>query len=208
MDAVIMEAAETQALLERARRGDRTAFEGLVAPERSRLLGHIQGLLGRKLRVKVDPEDVLQESLLRALEAIARFEGRNASDFERWLEGIARNVVRNLVRKKGWTTELEIARDVPAPGSSPSHRHRREERFERLSKAVESLSPDYRTVIRLVRIDGLKIQEVAGRMNRSESAVKNLLLRAMKALRDSLGETESFSLPDRRLGGEEESHAG
>jgi hypothetical protein len=45
-------------------------------------------------------------------------------------------------------------------------------------------------------------------MNRSESAVKNLLLRAMKELRDSFGGTDSFSLPDRRLGDERGGDAG
>ncbi len=116
-------------------------------------------------------------------------------------------MVRNLVRRKGWKKEFEIVRDVSGHLPSPSSNQRREERFERLSKSVESLSPDHRTVIRLARIEGLKIREIAERMNRSESAVKNLLLRAMRELRNSFGETDSFSLPDRRLSGENNANA-
>jgi RNA polymerase sigma-70 factor (ECF subfamily) len=204
----MVEPADTQALVQRARRGDRVAFEELVAQVRSRLLGRIRSLVGPRLRQKVDPEDVLQEALLRGLESIARFAGTDSDAFLFWLEGIARNLVRNLTRRKGWKQEFAISRDVPAGGSSPSGRQRRDERFERLSQSVESLSPDYRTVIRLARIEGLKLKEVARRMNRSESAVKNLLLRAMKELRDSFGGTDSFSLPDRRLGDERGGDAG
>ena len=208
MDTVMAEPMETQALVQRARRGDRAAFDELASGARSRLLGQIHGMVGRRLRERLDPEDVLQEVFLRGFESIERFEGNDADAFQRWLEGIARNVVRNLVRRKGWKSEFELARDLPAQGSSPSRHQRREERFERLSKSVEALSPDYRTVIRLVRIDGLKIREVAEKMNRSESAVKNLLLRAMKELRESFGRTDSFSLPERRLGDAGGSDAG
>lgn len=207
MDTVMAEHTDTQALVIRARRGDRSAFDELAARAREPVLGQINRIVGQKLREKVDPEDVLQEVLLRGLQSIERFEGNDAGAFRRWLEGIARNVVRNLVRRKGWRKEFEIPRDLSAHTSSPSRRQRREERFERLSKSVESLSSDHRTVIRLARIEGLKIREIAEKMNRSESAVKNLLLRAMKELRDSFGETDSFSLPDRPLGSGAEDHA-
>jgi hypothetical protein len=50
------------------------------------------------------------------------------------------------------------------------------------------------------------MKEIARRLDRSESAVKNLLLRALKALRQSFGDTESLGLPDRRLGAEEGNH--
>ena len=207
METVMAGPRDTQALVHQARHGDRKAFDELAAQARGRLIGEINRMLGQRLREKVDPEDVLQEVVLRAFESIGRFEGEDADAFQRWLEGIARNVVRNLARRKGWKNEFEITRDPPSPVSSPSRHQRREERFERLSKCVESLSPDYRTVIRLVRIDGLKIREVAERMNRSESAVKNLLLRAMKELRNTFSDTDSFSLPDRRLASEGESDA-
>jgi RNA polymerase sigma factor (sigma-70 family) len=201
MDRTMAKPTDTQALVERARLGDREAFGELAAKARGRLLGQILGMVGQRLREKLDPEDVLQEALLLGLESVTRFEGSDTDAFGRWLEGIARNVVRNLVRRKGWKKEFEIIRDTPAADSSPSRRLRREER-------VKSLSPDHQTVIRLARIEGLKISEVAMRMNRSESAVKNLLLRAMKELRESFGGTESFGLPDRRLGDGGSSDAG
>jgi RNA polymerase sigma factor (sigma-70 family) len=76
---------------------------------------------------------------------------------------------------------------------------RREERFERLEKSLQSLSPDHREVILLARIEGLQIAAIAERLGRSKSAVKSLLLRALKELKRSFGDTESFHLPDRSL---------
>lgn len=61
---------------------------------------------------------------------------------------------------------------------------------------MKGLSPDYRTVLRLVRMDGLSIKEIAKQMGRSESAVHNLLLRATRQLRQSFGDTESLNLGD------------
>jgi DNA-directed RNA polymerase specialized sigma24 family protein len=54
-------------------------------------------------------------------------------------------------------------------------------------------------VIVLARVEELKIREIAERMERSESAVKNLLLRALRELRQNFGDTESLRLPDRSL---------
>ena len=60
-------------------------------------------------------------------------------------------------------------------------------------------------MIRLCRIEGLPIEEAARRMNRSASAVKMLLWRALRELKGRFGETESLNLPDRRLESEGES---
>ena len=62
-------------------------------------------------------------------------------------------------------------------------------------------------MLELARLELLPIAEVARRMGRSESAVKNLLLRATRSLRSSFGETDSFRLGD-AVSGEEESTDG
>ncbi|HAK96178.1 MAG TPA: hypothetical protein DCM87_14590, partial [Planctomycetes bacterium] len=85
--------------------------------------------------------------------------------------------------------------------ASPSRAARREERFDRLEGALARLPEEHRQVIRLARIEGLPIAEIAVRMNRSAAAVSMLLSRALKRLREGFGDTESMSLPDRMLGG-------
>ncbi len=74
---------------------------------------------------------------------------------------------------------------------------------ERLEKALDSLSPEHKEVILLARVEGLEIKQIATRLNKSVSAVKGLLFRALKGLKDSFGDTESLHLPERTLGGGE-----
>ena len=94
---------------------------------------------------------------------------------------------------------LRIDRDIKDDGTSPSKGIRRQERLERLEQAMETLSPDYRTVLKLSRMDGLSIKEIAEQMDRSQSAIKNLLLRATRQLRLSFGDTVSLNLGERHF---------
>ena len=64
------------------------------------------------------------------------------------------------------------------------------------------MPPDYREVIRLSRIAGMKTSDIAEHMGRSSAAVKQLLFRALRRLRESFGDTESLHLPDRRFDSE------
>ena len=64
---------------------------------------------------------------------------------------------------------------------------------------MSRLPPDYREVLRLSQLERLKVKEIATRMNRSEYSVKHLMARALCKLRDSFGDTESLSLPERPI---------
>ncbi len=61
-------------------------------------------------------------------------------------------------------------------------------------KALRTLNPDHQTVLELSRMEGQSIRKIAERMERSESAVKNLLLRATRQLKLAFGDTESLRL--------------
>jgi RNA polymerase sigma-70 factor (ECF subfamily) len=189
-----------QELLERARNGDREAFESLVRPLRQELLRRIRLKIGASLRKTLDPEDILQEAQLRALQSISRFRWQGEGSLAAWLGGIAANLVLHSAKTRRRRRELRIVREPCARDTTPSRELRRKERFERLKESLEELPPDYRTVVRLARIEGLRVQDIAVRMGRSQSAVKNLLFKAMKKLQESFGNTESLGLPDRHLG--------
>jgi RNA polymerase sigma-70 factor (ECF subfamily) len=186
-------------LLERARGGDRQAFEALVSPLREALLQRIRLKMGAPLRESLEPDDVLQEVQLKALESISRFRWQGEGSLEAWLEGIAANFILHSAKTQRRRQQFQIVREPCAPDATPSREQRRNERFERLKNSVDELPPAYRTAVRLSRLDGLSIQEIGDRMGRSPSAVKNLLFKAMKMLRESFGDTESLSLPDRHL---------
>ncbi|MBI4584031.1 MAG: sigma-70 family RNA polymerase sigma factor [Planctomycetes bacterium] len=188
-----------KSLVNRAQEGDRAAFEELVTKARQGLLASVRLRIGAHLRAKLDPEDVIQETFLKAFQSLERFQWQGKDSFDRWLQGIAENLILDAAKRERVRQDLQIPRDPPGESTTASKHLRREERFERLKKSIEGLSPDYQKVILLARIDGLKIDEIAERMDRSPSAVKNLLFRAMKELRRSFGDTESLHLPQKNL---------
>jgi RNA polymerase sigma-70 factor (ECF subfamily) len=190
-------------LLERARDGDTEALEALIGPLRGELLERVRQKMGASLRESLDPDDVVQEVQLRALRSIAKFRWQGEGSLMAWLEGIAANLILQSAKTRSRRKELQVVCDPCAPDLTPSRQARRVERFERLKESVEALPPDYQTAVRLARIEGLKISEIAERMGRSPAAVKNLLFKAMKKLQSSFGDTESMGLPDRRLEGGE-----
>ncbi len=181
-------------LVEQARQGDLEAFTALFQPLRPQLLAAIRLRLSPNWRNRVDPEDVLQDTFVRALHSLPRFEWQGEDSFSRWVEAIAMHVTLDVVRRQGRRQMLQIDHDVKGDGASPSRAMRRRERGRRLQDALETLSDDHRTVLKLSRMEGLPFSEIAERMNRSEGAVKNLLVRATRKLRESFGETVSLGL--------------
>jgi RNA polymerase sigma-70 factor (ECF subfamily) len=192
------------ALVLRAQAGDRSAFDALALELRGRLEALIRTRLGAELARALEVDDVAQETFLKAYESIDRFRWKGKDSFFRWLGGIAEHVILNWARSRpreragAWNADAGEA-DIAQTAPSPSKAARRNERFERFETVLESLSPDYRTVVRLARLEGPSIEETARRMGRSPNAVSHLLLRALRKLRSAFGDTESLSLPDRAL---------
>lgn len=190
--------ASTRALVEKAQRGDREAFQELLETHRDALDRYVRLRLGARFLQHLDVEDVLQETSARAFEAIVRFEWRGGGSPLRWMKGIAERVILKLAHRQRRDV-LYVDRDVAAQDVSPSRAMQRDERFERFQVALDTLSPDYREVVDLARLQGLGVNEIARRMNRTPKAISHLLSRALKRLKEAFGETESLSLPPRPL---------
>jgi RNA polymerase sigma-70 factor (ECF subfamily) len=166
--------------------------------------------IGRRLRSKLDADDLLQETFLRAHQSVGRFRGTTEDEFLAWLRGILAHVLADQIRryhgteqrdpKLERTLELEIdrssqgfARLLAAPTSSPSQRVVRHERAARLALALEQLPPASRDVLALRHFEDLSFPEIAARMDRTLDGVKNLWIRALTRLRrevDSLDERD------------------
>lgn len=195
---VMAEESTLRSLVDQARSGSREAFELLVESCRGRLRSVVE-MQVRERGGPLDAEEVLQETIVRAFESIERFEWQGEDSFYRWICGISRNVGLKLIEASRKAGQLETPERVPANAVSPSKALRREERFDRLEESLAKLSPEYREVLRLSRLERLKVKEIARRMDRSEYAVKHLMARAVRQLREVFGDTESLHLPDRRL---------
>jgi RNA polymerase sigma-70 factor (ECF subfamily) len=172
------------ALLERARGGDRAAFEELVRRHADRLYAVI-------LRFVADGEEaqeVTQEAFLRAWRGIGRFEGR--SRFFTWLYRIGINEAKRRAASRPPVPTLSLD-DEPVP-DAPDWSEAPEARFQQaalrrvLEDAIRALPLEYRTPIILRDVEGLSTREAAEVMDLREAAFKSRLHRARLAVRRAL----------------------
>jgi RNA polymerase sigma-70 factor (ECF subfamily) len=194
---------DTEFLLILAKAGYSPALVRLLERYRRTLAEQARGQIGRRLRVKLDVEDLLQEVSLEACRDIGKFRGNTEREFLRWLRSILDAILLNQVRhycgtaRRNLQKERRLAEaadstmgleaDPVAPDTSPSQRAVKHERASRLEEAIETLPALYREVIVLRHLEGLSFAEVARRMDRTEDGVKNMWVRALRRLRGLLG---------------------
>ena len=149
------------------------------------------------LRGKLDPADLVQQTLLEAHEAREKLVGRTALEVLAYARrALANNLVdaaRKFARSRGDMSPEDIAQSsvrmadwLEAGHTSPSERADRNERFERLAAALAELPDAQRVVVEMRYFQKLKIADIATLITRSEGAVSQLLHRAVTALRDVL----------------------
>ncbi len=201
--AMVEPKPDTESLVEKARRGDREAFDALAERYRPRLEDSIRSWARFRIGAPLEVEEIVQETFIRALRSLEKFEWQEGDAFFRWLCGIAKRAVaqaaldarRESLRRAGSAS----SGGLPASGPTPSQALRRDERFARLEQSLEKLRPEHREVVLLSRIEGLTIKEIAARMKRSPSTIKYFLACALRDLKGHFGDTESLPLPDRQL---------
>ena len=180
-------------LLERVRSGDHEAFYELVRP-------HERGIYLAALSIvnnDADAEEVVQEAILKAFKAIARF--RAEAKFSTWIIQIAINEARMKLRKdrrhlydsldqprKGEDEGDYIPRDFADWREIPSEALENARLREAIKKGLASLPAKYRQVLVLRDIEHLNIAETAKLVGISGAAVKTRLLRARLMMRDAL----------------------
>ena len=193
---------DADVLLGQAKRGSRSALGKLLTRYRRHLGLLVEVRLGRRLRDKLDVDDLLQEVALEAHRELGRFRGRTEREFLGWLRLVLATTVSNQVRHYLGTRQRDPRRERPitcapegsrtadrnliAPHSSPSQRASRRERAAILAEALRTLPESYREVIVLRQIEELSFPEVARRMGRSEDSVRNIWIRALARLRPEL----------------------
>ncbi|MEX2141717.1 MAG: sigma-70 family RNA polymerase sigma factor [Pirellulales bacterium] len=201
----------TDELLARAEKRDPQAIDQLFQRHRNRLKRMVCIRLDNRLRARIDPSDVVQETLAHAAGKLPEYLRTRPVDFYPWLRQIAWNRLIDLHRKhlaakrRSVRREeqpglrlpdesiVELAGRLVHRGSSPSRYLVREEIRARVRQAVDQLKPQDREVLVLIYLEQLRPQEVAQIVGASEKAVNMRHLRALERLRATLGDTFSES---------------
>ncbi len=174
----------TQTLISRARSGDERARNTLVERYRPRLVRWVHGRVPIRARNVLDTDDIVQNSLLRALAPMDRFEPRHEGAFLGYLCRIALNQIRDEARRLNRRPErVELEEHHEDAGPSPLDRAIGSDEVRRYDEALRRLPEDYAVVIRLRFELQYSYAEIAAATERpTENAVRLLLQRAMKRL--------------------------
>lgn len=128
-------------------------------------------------------EDLTSDTFTRALRSITSYTWQG-KDFGAWLTTIARNLI--IDHHKSSRSRLELVTDSvpekPATTPSPEQDVLSTLTNESLMVSVNALAPEQRDCILMRFIQGLSIAETAAAMSRSEGAIKQLQLRAIRNL--------------------------
>lgn len=180
-----------QQLVERAQRGEKAAFELLVAKYQRKLVR----LLSRFIRDPTEVEDVAQEAFIKAYRALPSFRGDSA--FYTWLYRIGINTAKNYLvamgrraptvsETEGPDSEGSEERGQVPDYNTPENELMSRQIAETVNRAVEDLPEELRTAITLRELEGLSYEEIATMMNCPIGTVRSRIFRAREAIAEKL----------------------
>ena len=180
-------------LIERTLRGELSAFGELVERHRGIVFRTAARIVGRE-----EAEDVTQDAFLRAFHRLEQYRGTAA--FRTWLLQITQNAALNsLAQGRRRRTEASPEPpDIPDsdPRRQPATELERREREQRLERKLQSLRPEYRSLLVLRDLEGFSYTEIAEVLQMPLGSVKGRLHRARDQLIELLrNNTFDWELP-------------
>jgi RNA polymerase sigma-70 factor (ECF subfamily) len=160
--------------------------------------------LASRLRGKVDPSDVVQQTLLQAYEGLDQFRGSGDAELAAWLRRILANQLARLIRDFGrakrdaalersleaelGTSSAQLGNWVAAKQTSPSQRAAQDEDAIRLAEALAELPEVQREALVLQHWQGLSLAEIGQQLCKTPAAVAGLIKRGLQRLRELMHE--------------------
>jgi RNA polymerase sigma-70 factor, ECF subfamily len=163
------------------------------------LLARLQ--LDDRLQGKLDPSDVVQQTLIKAHRNLEQFRGQTDAEMAAWLRRILANTMTDAIRK--YQKEIHRERSLletlnessakleawlQAEDDSPSDHAVRNEQLLHLASALARLPEDQRRAVELRYLKDVAVPEIAAQMEKTEPAVAGLLRRGLQRLREMLEE--------------------
>jgi RNA polymerase sigma-70 factor (ECF subfamily) len=201
---------ECAELIERAVRGEQVALERLLLDHYAPLAAHIARRIPATLQSVVGVEDIVQSTFTNVFQSIRAYEVRDDASFLSWLVAIAENQLRDAVRakkckKRGGdrvrvqnvtaeerSREIQLLDVLIGPDHTPSRSAARREGMQAIRAALIGLPEEYRRAIELRYFDGYSVEETAILMGRTTGAVRGLVDRARRQLREALGRASHY----------------
>ena len=189
--------AEAAALVDRAQRGDRSAFDELVRKYRPRVYALALTLTGQAS----DADDITQDAFLKAYDKLHDFEGR--SEFFTWIYRItlhrALNAKRDRRRRR--TVPFDDPRLVAAVAvdslGDPERAVELRQRYRTLLEAFDQLTPLLQTTVVLTTLQGLSYKEAAIVLETTEGTIAWRVHEARRKMQAYLEGLEPGSAPAR-----------
>jgi RNA polymerase sigma-70 factor, ECF subfamily len=201
---------DTAELIQRAVRGERVALERLLLDHFAPLTAHIARRMPPSLQSVVGAEDIVQSTFTNVFQSIEQYAVRDDATFLSWLLSIAENQLRDAVRaqkrkKRGGdrvrvqevaaeeqSREVQLLDILVGPDHTPSRSAARREGMQAIRTALAGLPDEYRRAIELRYFEGYSLEETAILMDRTTGAVRGLIDRARRQLRESLGRASHY----------------
>jgi RNA polymerase sigma-70 factor (ECF subfamily) len=183
-----------QQVVELARKGREPAYRELIG----RYQRPVFSLIYRMVRDREKSEDLTQETFIKVLNAIERYDP--SYKFSSWIFKIAHNTSLDHLRKKEPETlsmqgspHARTDAEIEASSINPeSHGHNPEEYTSNrelgseIDQAIARLRPEYRTAIILCHVEGRAYEEIAEIMDVPLGTVKTYIHRARNDLKKQL----------------------
>jgi RNA polymerase sigma-70 factor (ECF subfamily) len=195
---------DTDELVRRAGEGDASATRVLFERHRGRLARMVNLRMDPRVRGRIDPSDVVQETLVAASQRMERYLAERPLPFYPWLRQIAWEKLVHLhdrhlrARKRTVTREQPFFPDISdesamilaerfaGAASSPSAAAVRKELRQRVQQALSQLSADDREILLERYLEQMPSKEIAAGMGISEAAVNMRHMRALERVRKLL----------------------
>ena len=180
------------ALIDRARLGSVSSQNELLGELRNYLLAIANEQFDHRLQGKLGPSDIVQQSMIRAVEKFGDYRGQSEAEFRGWLRQIVINEARLARRgfaagkrdaRREQTLQDEnsvvAAREPADRNLTPATHTLAAEQSEAIKRLIDQLPENYQTVIRLRNWEELSFEEIAQRMGMSTSGVAKIWYRAL-----------------------------
>jgi RNA polymerase sigma-70 factor, ECF subfamily len=176
--------------LEKAKAGDREAFQALVRP----YLGSIRRFARSFCKNDSDADDLAQDALIKAYRSFGSFDGR--SSLTTWLYTVAKNQFLDSRRSKlfRWRSRESQLGEMD-PSTLPNAEQLIDEcqKVEFLWAALRRLDEKFRIPLVLAEIDGISYEEIAQIERIPIGTVRSRIARAKEQLRTLIGQAAVFS---------------